>query len=378
MTSKLSWPRFLTVLLVAITVLAGLSSAAVPALAGSPKVSAATNANLSLAGKWLSETNGAVYDFEQTGASTYSGYVVDGGCASAPGDIMDTAHGGGYYTGTENTFSTSSPCTVSGTATNTIQVSSDGGTAVWNSSGCSDCGAQTWTREGASSSCQEVTDPAHWDTAEVPSPSPGIKTYVEPLNVIISGCSDVPLDDIEDAMSNWFTTSSQIVDVQHLAYKCISPEQADVTGGGYVVQDQAWRLGGCIGGGFFLALTGAENHVRIWNQPIAGTIDGAWFVTASYETDCVVDQGRLVPYASLHGFFFGHNLFHCVDGGAGSYGTNGYGRGAYNFVQDIAAAARDKDWRFSYQTITRPLGGVDTGEAGAKFGGTVYVVTVTS
>jgi hypothetical protein len=173
MTSKLSWPRSLAILLVAITVLAGLSTTAVPAVAGSSlKATAAANANLSLAGKWLSKTNGAVYDFSQTGASTYSGYVVDGGCASTPGDIKDTAQGGGYFTGTENVFSSSDPCTVAGTATNTIQISSDGETAVWNSSGCSDCGAQTWTREGVSSSCQSyltvVTDNAGYAVAALP------------------------------------------------------------------------------------------------------------------------------------------------------------------------------------------------------------------
>jgi lysophospholipase L1-like esterase len=110
------------------------------------------SANLSLAGEWLSQTNGAVYSFAQAGAGTDNGYVVDGGCASTPGDIMDTPQGNGYYTGTENTFSSPNSCTVSGTATNTIQIASDGETAQWDSSGCSDCGPQTWKRLGGADS----------------------------------------------------------------------------------------------------------------------------------------------------------------------------------------------------------------------------------
>lgn len=100
----------------------------------------------SLAGEWRSKASGSVYDFVQSGAKSYSGLVVDGGCASAPGDIKDSAHGKGYYTGTENVFSSFDPCNVAGTATNTIQISSDGNTAKWDSAGCSDCGPQTWTR----------------------------------------------------------------------------------------------------------------------------------------------------------------------------------------------------------------------------------------
>jgi lysophospholipase L1-like esterase len=111
------------------------------------------NVNLSLAGEWLSETNGKIYDFAQASASTYSGYVVKGGrCAITPGDIMDTAQGNGYYTGTENTFTSFNPCTVSGTATNTIQIASDGETAQWDSSGCSNCGLESWTRLGGAAS----------------------------------------------------------------------------------------------------------------------------------------------------------------------------------------------------------------------------------
>jgi hypothetical protein len=192
--------------------------------------------------------------------------------------------------------------------------------------------------------------------------------------VVISACSDVSLDDIESGLSGWFTVSSEPLDFHHLAYYCISPEKADVTGTGYVVQEEAWRLGGCLGGNA-LSLFGSENHVRIWAQPAQGGLD-AWFITASFETACIVADGKLVPYASLRRSY-GHNLFHCVDGGPGSYGSDGYDRGALAFVNDIKAAAADEDWAVTVDTVTRPLtGGVDRGEDGAPFSDVVYVVTV--
>ena len=104
-----------------------------------------TAADLSLAGEWLSKT-GTTYIFTDNGGGAFSGYVKDGGCASTPGDIQDTSQGDGAYSGHENTFSSSDPCTVAGTATNTIQISSDGKSAQWDSAGCSDCGPQSWTR----------------------------------------------------------------------------------------------------------------------------------------------------------------------------------------------------------------------------------------
>jgi hypothetical protein len=113
--------------------------------ASAEQIHLAAAADLSLAGEWLS-TTGTTYIFTNDGGGSFSGYVQDGGCASTPGDIQDTSQGNGAYSGTENTFSSSDPCTVAGTATNTIQVSSDGKSAEWNSGGCSDCGPQSWTR----------------------------------------------------------------------------------------------------------------------------------------------------------------------------------------------------------------------------------------
>jgi hypothetical protein len=71
-------------------------------------------------------------------------------------------------------------------------------------------------------------------------------------------------------------------------------------------------------------------------------------------------------------------FFHCIDGGPGSFSTNGYNRGAKDFADDVKAAALKQHWHVSLETITRPiLGGQDVGEDGVTFDGTVYVLTVT-
>jgi hypothetical protein len=85
--------------------------------------------------------------------------VIGAKCIDSSGDIKDTAEGKGHYTGTENTWSSLSPCTGAGTATNTIQISSDGETAQWDSAGCSNCGPQTWTRVDVSTGPTAVSSP---------------------------------------------------------------------------------------------------------------------------------------------------------------------------------------------------------------------------
>lgn len=239
------------------------------------------------------------------------------------------------------------------------------------------CGAASATMHFTLACTTSYTSPGDWDTATAPSPTPAIKPWVEPLNVIISACSNVTIGDIESALPGWFTVTDQIIDFKHLAYHCLSRETADVTGGGFAPPEESWRLGGCIGGNI-LSLAGAENHARLWNQPVAGSTDGAWFITASYETACVNYAGKMVPYTTLHGFFFGRDLFHCVNGGNGSYGSNGYDNGAAALAASIAAAAAGEGWTVSSQTITRPYeNGHHTGEAGAPFSNNVIVVTVT-
>jgi hypothetical protein len=363
---KLSWSQSLVVILVAITILVGLSATAVPAVAGSGlKTSAAANAGLSLAGKWLSEGNGVVYDFVQTGASTYSGYVVDGGCAGTPGDIMDSAHGDGYYSGTENVFSSFDPCTVSGTATNTIQIFSDGETAEWNSSGCSDCGSQKWTREVVSSGCASYRQPTDWNTEKVNTATPG----VEPLNVIISACSSVPLSSIYQAMSSdWKAGCSGV-------FK-ISNEQANVARTGFIGMAQAWRQGGCATGDY-LSLFGREDHVRMWYQPVPDSTAGsAEFFTASFETACVELHGKLKPFRKQDGTYRTGSPWHCIDGGPGSYFKDGYDNGAKTFARAIVSFAQAQGWWVRIQVETRPANPGSIDENGVAAAGQVYVVTV--
>ena len=152
-----------------------------------------------------------------------------------------------------------------------------------------------------------------------------------------------------------------------------------MAGHGYVTQDVAWRLSGCLKGNV-LSLVGLENHVRIWNQPSKeGDSFGAWFIAASYETACVSIKGKLYTLFDEGSHITSDmHFFHCIDGGPGSFDTNGYDRGAKDFAHEVVLAARQWNWNVSEKKITRPItGGHDVGEDGVKFNGTVYVLTVT-
>jgi len=224
--------------------------------------------------------------------------------------------------------------------------------------------------------------PADWDTARASTPLAQIPPFVEPLNVIISARSTVSLADIQAALGNWHTVSTATtVSVLGIHIKCISSEQADVAGGGYLPQHVAWRLGGCADGNE-LSLSGNEDHVRIWNQPVAGSEYGAWFIAASYETMCVDHDGTLEPasdhvaYAALHA----GSAYHCVDGGPGSFHAkhpDGYDDAAMDFSAAIVSAARGHGWQVTLRTVTVARG-ASAGEGGVPFGSTVYVVTVTA
>jgi hypothetical protein len=223
--------------------------------------------------------------------------------------------------------------------------------------------------------------PVSWDTQRAATPLPQIPAFVEPLNVVISARSTVSLAGIQQAMGDWHTVSTKTsVTLSGIHLQCISSEAADVTGGGYVPQNQAWRLGGCVGGNA-LSISGNEDHARIWNQPVKGSKDGAWFVAASYETMCLVKDGKLETASEDEGYAALHpgKAYHCVDGGPGSFHTShpdGYADGAATFVAAIASAAKAKGWHFSQQiiTVTRDA---EAGEGGVPFDHDVYVLTVT-
>jgi hypothetical protein len=216
--------------------------------------------------------------------------------------------------------------------------------------------------------------PSHWTTNPVGGLTPG----VDPLNVVISNCSNVPLATIESAMGHWGTVSTS----------CISPEQANVAGSGFAAQQQSWRLetvGGVIGScltGNILSLDGTENHARLWHQPAVGTPSGAWFVAASYETLCVNIDGTMRParnYSAAQLLLDAARglAWHCIDGSQGSIGTDGYNRGARDFVAAIQAAASAQNWNVSVQTISTPAGkGEGAAGTGVPYSGTVYVVSV--
>jgi hypothetical protein len=253
-------------------------------------------------------------------------------------------------------------------------------------------GSTTSTAEGrsapapatarASAGCDaDYCTPAAWDTARAATPLKQIAPFVEPLNVIISARSTVSLAAVQQALGRWKTvTTATTVNVTGIHLKCISSELADVTGGGYVPQHVAWRLGGCVDGNE-LSLTGNEDHVRIWNQPVPGSKYGAWFIAASYETLCLVHDGALEPARAdkLDAALHPGDAYHCVDGGPGSVRTahpDGYQDAARDFSAAVVSAARSRGWQVSERTVTVPRG-ASSGEGGVPFDGTVYLLTVT-
>jgi hypothetical protein len=227
----------------------------------------------------------------------------------------------------------------------------------------------------------DYCDPADWDTALASTPLKQIPPFAEPINVIISAGSTVSLAQIQQALGDWKTVSTgTTVSVTGIHIKCISSEKADVTGGGYVPQHVAWRLGGCVDGND-LSISGNEDHVRIWSQPVPGGKHVAWFIAASYETMCVVRNGKLQTAAANKAWTALHpaSAYHCVDGGPGSITAkhaDGYNDAARDFAAAILAAAKSQGWHASQRlvTVTRRA---SAGEGGVSFDGTVFVVTVT-
>jgi hypothetical protein len=236
---------------------------------------------------------------------------------------------------------------------------------------------------GQAAACDaDYCPPADWDTARASTPLSQIPPFVEPLNVVISARSTVSLAGIQQALGKWKTVSTATtVNLIGIHLKCISSETADVTGSGYLPQYVAWRLGGCLDGNE-LSLTGDEDHVRIWNQPVAGSKYGAWFIAASYETLCLVRNGQLQAasankaYAALHP----GSAYHCVDGGPATFHAahpDGYDAAAQDFAAAVVAAARSRGWQVSERVVTvRRTAGA--GEGGVPFDDTVRVLTVTA
>ena len=226
--------------------------------------------------------------------------------------------------------------------------------------------------------------PASWDTAIASTPLAAIHPFIEPLNVIISAHSTVSLTALQGALGDWKTVStSSSVSVAGIHIRCISSEEADVSGTRYGPQALAWRLGGCLDGNV-RSLSGTEDHLRIWHQAVPGSRGGAWIATASIETMCIAPRGTLEPavddkpYAIVHS----GSAYHCVDGGPGSVTStypDGYNDGAQLFVSAVAAAARANGWTLAEQVITRQVtASADAGEGGVPFSGAVYVLTLTA
>jgi hypothetical protein len=237
---------------------------------------------------------------------------------------------------------------------------------------------------GAGTCSASYCTPASWDTAIATTPLAAIRPFLEPLNVIISARSTVSLTGLQAALGDWKTVStSSSVSVAGIHIKCISSEEADVSGTGYVPQAVAWRLGGCLDGNV-RSLSGTEDHLRIWHQAVPGSADGAWIATASIETMCIAPHGALEPAVDDKPYAIVHSggAYHCVDGGPGSITSSyadGYNDGAQLFAAAVTAAAKARGWTLGEQVITRQVtASAGSGEGGVPFSGTVYVLTLTA
>ena len=242
--------------------------------------------------------------------------------------------------------------------------------------------AGSGTAAAASSCNADYCQPTDWDTALASTPLLQIPPFVEPLNVVISARSTVSLTDIQQSLGKWKTVSTATtVNLAGIRLKCISSETADVAGHGYVPQHVAWRLGGCVDGND-LSISGNEDHARIWNQPVAGSKYGAWFIAASYETMCLVRNGQLQTVSTNKAYAVLHpgSAYHCVDGGPGSLHTthpDGYEDAAADFAAAIVTAAKSRGWQVTQRTVTVKRG-ASSGEGGVPFNAAVYVLTVTA
>ena len=99
--------------------------------------------------------------------------------------------------------------------------------------GCTEADGTTAATPSVTPTCSspDYCPPASWDTAKASTPLAQIPAFSEPLNVVISARSTVSLAAIQKAMGKWDTVSTATtVSPSGIHLKCISSEQADVTG----------------------------------------------------------------------------------------------------------------------------------------------------
>jgi hypothetical protein len=211
----------------------------------------------------------------------------------------------------------------------------------------------------------------------------------EPLNLIISACSTVSINKIMFSIVT--KLSGHTYFWRRVGPLCVSAEDADVTGRGLTRQDDQVRLERdgesaivmCVQiGQNSLAWFGAENHARLWRQPVPGRALPAWFMTASFETDCVIRKdGSHVAAMNVPGLLpvIPHFLdpkgtrWHCVNGGPGSLGHDGYNLGSQSLRDGICAAGKTRGWYVDYRVVKTPRG---VGQNRVPYSGIVYVVRV--
>ena len=212
------------------------------------------------------------------------------------------------------------------------------------------------------------------------------RPFSEPLNVVISARSTVSLGAIQAAMGKWDTVSTATtVTPSGIHLKCISSEQADVTGAGYVPQHVAWRLGGCVDGQRAVAdrrrgprqdlepavqgqqgrrlvhrrqlrdpVPGPERHARARPAPAAPTSRTRPCTRATPTTASTAAPAASTPST-----------------------PTATRTAPPPSSPPSPPAAKAKGWHYSQRTVTVTRD-ANAGEGGVPFNGDVYVLTVTA
>jgi hypothetical protein len=137
---------------------------------------------------------------------------------------------------------------------------------------------------------------------------------LDPLNLIISGNSDITIDEFKEMLNqgdpSWEEVFSGFAFVNG---ECINPVQASVNAGSPAVTQQfAMRPLGCSPPHFFSRRQESplQNHFRAWPQ----NASGAWFLAVSEEHFCP-------PH-----------IAHCID-------SNGFNKGRFDLVEQVVDIA---------------------------------------
>ena len=208
--------------------------------------------------------------------------------------------------------------------------------ALMGLAACSGAGEQTGSNASKDQHMFVYDTPADWNAHTV---SGSRESGIEPVNFILTGDSDVGIDELISAMGadHWQKVSIGTGVFDPASGKCISEETATVEPNrtnANAGQSISLRVDGCNG-----IWESGENHARLYPQGATG----AWFVAAAKEHPCLI--AAIPPW------------WHCID-------SDGYNLGRDGFFGAVMDAASRQGWYIACEDQPRPAG---TGLDGIKF-----------